>query len=315
MKKIKQRALFNVPLPTLKKLPKKSSSKEEKPDKRQEKKRGLHDLSLHPRKKTGRKTNSLLTEQASWRERLLHNPRGAIDEIFQILTAAPSKQDINRAKRESDKDYEQAIRSAVVQIRKEVCARLNQGRFFDEIQRFLDEFRPETEEGRIDIPILGRGIFWLYSALAWEHYHTEGESIALVELPLLFHVNCEFFLGQRWIQTLLSAWRQQGDDKKIRRVFFGAEGKGRNSYQRVTEDAQRNRKVIAHISNLRARGVGYNEAIRQTQANLRTLGITASITRRTIRAIFERARKGHDPFDQWYSISALCSSLPTQPRH
>jgi hypothetical protein len=65
------------------------------------------------------------------------------------------------------------------------------------------------------------------------------ERFALNLLPVLFHIDCRFFLQQPWISELLADWHDKGEEFYIQHAFFGSTEKQRERYQ---EETQKNLK-------------------------------------------------------------------------
>lgn len=67
---------------------------------------------------------------------------------------------------------------------------------------------------------------WMVSVIGWARTEEKGSEEALNHLPMLFQLDCAFFLEQPWIRRVLAFWHQQGEEKKVQHAFFGSTKKG-----------------------------------------------------------------------------------------
>jgi hypothetical protein len=146
------------------------------------------------------------------------------------------------------------------------------------------------EDGKISpawLPILALHIRGIYL----EH----GERALLNVLPYWIYLEPEFFLAEKWLRELFGQWIRSGQEKKIRRSFFGTPKRGTRSFQKIVQDHQRNMKIAASISTLRAKGCTYSAAVEEVRANLKDLGVEDHLSIEAIRSIYRKVRAGYNP--------------------
>jgi len=188
----------------------------------------------------------------------------------------------------------------------EVCKRLVRKGYQKEVEEFISVWRLVAERGEVlrfldDDGAVTEGGKWMSSLLLWDTYLEKGEQATLKHLPFLLQLDCAFFLGQRWIRELIAHLHREGERKKIERVFFGTGKRGVRSFELVMENHRRDIKIAATVDTLRAKGCGYNQAMRSVAANLGKLDIKERISVAAIRSRYEKLKAGN------YSLIKLLS--------
>jgi len=140
------------------------------------------------------------------------------------------------------------------------------------------------------------------SLLVFAEYLITGkdEAVLLRTLPILFALNAPFFLKEQWIQELFAQWLQQGESEKIEKAVAGSTSTGRRDYKTIRENMVRDEKIVAAVKKLREEGWGYNEAMKQVAANLKSLGITTQVSPNAIQKIYHEWTKGTPGFVKYY---------------
>jgi hypothetical protein len=126
-------------------------------------------------------------------------------------------------------------------------------------------------------------------------YLEQGERALLNVLPYWIYLEPEFFLAEKWLRELFGQWIRSGEEGKLKRAFFGTPKRGTRSFQKIVQDHQRNIKIAAKISTLRAEGYAYSAAVEEVQASLKELGVEDHLSREAIRSIYKKIRAGYNP--------------------
>jgi hypothetical protein len=139
----------------------------------------------------------------------------------------------------------------------------------------------------------------IMSLRCYQAFQKGGEEIVFKLLPLLFLHDFRFFWRRAWIQDLFASWHRQGDEKKIQQAFFGRRGKGNRSPRLILENARRDLRIVEAVENLKQTGRTNKEAEEQVAKDIRQGKFErkrASITAAGVRAIYEKYKKGYNPF-------------------
>lgn len=77
------------------------------------------------------------------------------------------------------------------------------------------------------------------------------EKFALNLLPVLFHIDCAFFLCRPWVVELLTARHDRGEENCMRHAFFGTPKNHKQlSYGPLLEHQKRNEKLASAAQRL-----------------------------------------------------------------
>lgn len=148
---------------------------------------------------------------------------------------------------------------------------------------------------------------WLLSFFWWYEWQRRGEPAAFEALPILFHLDCAFFLQRRWIAEILAQWRARVEADKIAHVFFFGIDKRRGvrSFELLQKIEARDLKVCAEIERLRGQDVSITDAVASVAWESDTL-IGEKLSPRNVRKIYEQRREGHSGLE-----SRLIAALET----